>query len=817
MSPLSDRLPSAIRERVTVRDDRPLTVEGRDVVLYWMRTAVRGHENPALDAALAASAELGLPVLVYHGVSERYPYASDRLHAFILQGAQDVAVELAERGVAYALHVEREGHRGPHLRDLARRAALVVTEDMPVPPLVDWTRDLARSIDVPLWTVDTACVVPMSSVGRRPERAFAFRDATRRIRDARIAQPWTEAQVSRPAPDLASLGLPFEPVDTGAMDLDELLSACDIDHAVAPVHDTPGGSVAGYARFEQFLGRLRGYAKRRNDPLVDGVSRMSAYLHFGHVSPLRVARRVASIGGAGADKYLDELLVWRELAHAWCWHTADVHAADEAIPGWARQTLADHARDPRAELLDLETLARGRTGDALWDAAQRSLLRHGELHNNLRMTWGKALLGWTPDLEAAMERLADLNHRYALDGRDPSSYGGLWWCLGLFDRPFTPEQPVFGKVRERTTAVHAKRLDVERYASRVGRPIAPRLPRVLVIGAGLSGLACARALTDHGLEVVVVDKGRAAGGRMSTRRADAALRFDHGAQFFTARGESFRRHVGAWEERGVVARWEARFVTLERGELGPDPGNDARYVGTPSMSAVARHVASDLAVRSGTRVAELMRGADGRWIARDVDGNDIGSGFDLVVCALPAAQAAELLDRPAPALAQRARGVEIAPCIAAMVAFERPLDVAFDAAFVGGSAELSWLARDASKPGRDAACDSWVVHAGPEWSARCIEHEPAKLLEPLLDAFAVAVGRELPATVYDAVHRWRYALPTRPLDDRSVFDADLGLGLCGDWCGGPRVEGAWRSGTDLAGRILRRATLAPAAAPASSS
>ncbi|MBK8977053.1 MAG: NAD(P)-binding protein [Planctomycetes bacterium] len=777
-----------------------------------MRTAVRGHENPALDVALAIGARLGLPVLVYHALGERHPFASDRLHAFALQGARDAAAELATRGVRYALHVERAGHRGPHLRTLAERAALVVTEDMPVPPLRDWTARLAARAPGPVWTVDTACVVPMPLVARRPERAFAFRDATRVSRAERVLRPWPEP-VAAVVP-AAALELPFEPVDAATVDLDALLASCDIDHTVAPVRDTAGGSRAGYARFAEFLARLRAYARDRNDPLRDGVSRLSPYLHFGHVSPLRIAREVAAVGGAGADKFLDELLVWRELAYAWAARTADPHDPADALPAWALATLREHERDPRPALRSLETLARGRTGDALWDAAQRSLLRHGELHNNLRMTWGKALPEWTPDVATCMERLVELNHRYALDGRDPASYGGLWWCLGLFDRPFEPAQPVLGAVRPRPTEAHAGRLDVARYAARVDRPIAGRPLRALVVGAGIAGLACARALHDHGIDVLVADKGRGPGGRASTRRTDGGLWFDHGAQFFTARSEPFRRHVASWLEDGVVARWDARIVTLRDGRVEPDPRPGDRYVGTPGMSALAGHLGADLAVRQRVRVAALGRDG-GRWHATDGDGQAVDArGFDLVLCALPAPQAAELLAPIAPALAARARAVVLTPCVATMVAFAAPLAVPFDAAFVAGDPVLAWLARDSSKPGRAARPETFVLHATPEWSAG---HDGAidvaQLAAPSLDALARAQGGALPAVLHCDVHRWSFATPVEPLTDASLFDAAHGIGACGDWCGGPRVEGAWRSGCDLAGRVLRAATLTEPTGP----
>ncbi|MEJ2541447.1 MAG: FAD-dependent oxidoreductase, partial [Gemmatimonadota bacterium] len=644
-----------------------------EFVLYWMRTAVRAHDNPALEVALAEGRRMGLPVFVYHALSERYPYASDRHHRFILEGARDVAREMAERRIGYGFHLERPEHRGPHLVTLARRAGRVVTEDMPVAPLDRWTRKLARRSGREVWAVDSACLVPMRTVDRAATtRAFRFRKATRHARevalrdgapapvDSGVGAPGAVAGVAtEPGIPFVPAGLPFEPVSLPDADLAALIAACEIDHGVGPVPHTSGGSVAGYARWEAFRDQgLARYAGTRNNPLVPGVSRMSAYLHYGHVSPWRIAREAAAVGGKGGEKYLDELLVWRELAYAFCAHRPG-HDTVAALPDWARQTLAVHEDDPR-ERLSWETLARAETGDALWDAAQRSLLVHGELHNNVRMTWGKALLGWTRDAGEALERLVDLNHRFALDGRDPASFGGILWCLGQFDRPFTPERPVLGTVRSRSTETHARRLDVDEYRRRVEQPAWPGAPRVAVVGGGLSGLMAARTLRDHGLDVTVFDKGRRPGGRASTRE-HGATRFDHGAQYFTIRDRRMRPLLESWLQDGVVAEWPGRLVRYRDGRV-ESAREGARYVGVPGMIDLASHLSRELDVRRGVRVGSVERPEGwrdevppsagggpgngrnaaseraGRWLLRDESGGNLGR-FDEVVVALPPPQA----------------------------------------------------------------------------------------------------------------------------------------------------------------------------------
>lgn len=856
-------LPEHLSERVHVHSRAAPSDDGT-FVLYWMRTAVRGHENPALDTALRLAGDLGVGVLVYHALSERYPFASDRHHRFILDGARDVEEELADRGVPYAFHLQREGPepwcRAPHLKRLAGRATAVVTEDASWKPLRRWTDAVAGDADAPVLLVDTACVYPSRRVPRSAAgRAFRIRKAVSSEWDRRIAAGWSDA----PVPDTAwgsegphpsgsriaseAFDLPFRPMDFRDSDGQRLedgawhervsgwIARCHIDHSVPPIPGSPGGSRAGYARWTAFRDRgLNGYARTRNDALADGVSRMSPYLHYGQVSPLRIAREASRVGGKGAKKFLDELLVWRELAHAFCLHEPD-HDSVTALPEWAERTLAEHESDMRPRLLSWEELARAESGDPLWDAAQRSLLIHGELHNNVRMTWGKAVLRWTPDAAAALRMLLDLNHRYALDGRDPNSYGGILWCLGGLDRPFDPEKPIFGRVRPRSTEYHARRLDVDEYARRTGRAAVAKRPRVGIIGAGVAGLACANTLADQGWDVVVVDKGRRPGGRANTResRDDESRRFDHGAQYFTARDPRFRRHVTSWARQGWVDEWTADIARVRASgdtEMVAPGDDDPRWVAVPGMQALCDQLASGLDVRCGMRVSRIER--PDRWRLVTGEGESVDD-LDAVVVTAPPAQAAVLFDAlrdtpgerhtdsltgaDAAAWADEAREAEVAPTWAAMFEFdegEAPAGLTADAVLDDAGA-VSWAARDTSKPGRPGDAERWVVHGSSEFSARHLEDAATEVAGRLLQEFRALVEKiggsgNTPCVGtprWAAAHRWRYALvESGPGGDCRC--SGTGLAWAGDVfdaAGRARVEAAWLSGVAAAGRLMNRA------------
>ena len=319
-------------------------------------------------------------------------------------------------------------------------------------------------------------------------------------------------------------------------------------------------------------------------------------------------------------------------------------------------------------------------------------------------------------------------------------------------------------------------------------------PRVAIIGAGIAGLSCATHLVQHGCTVNLFDKSRGPSGRMSTRRGEG-WQCDHGAQYFTARSPEFRAEVARWEAAGAAASWPARLAVLGGHDArGPDAALQ-RFVGTPRMTAPARLLARQLSLATQTTISGLERDEAG-WRLASVEHGPLGQRFDSVVLAVPAPQAVPLLGA-APALAAIAAGARMRACWALMLRYAEPLALPFDAAFVN-SGPLRWVARDSSKPGRHAP-DTWLLHACAAWSEDRLEQAPETVATALLEAFA-AFGACAPDSW--SAHRWRYA-DTEPAIDRGhVLDAALGIGLCGDWLNGGKVEGAWLSGRALAAAML---------------
>lgn len=308
---------------------------------------------------------------------------------------------------------------------------------------------------------------------------------------------------------------------------------------------------------------------------------------------------------------------------------------------------------------------------------------------------------------------------------------------------------------------------------------------ILIIGGGMAGLSAAQALAHTGRRIVVLDKGRGPGGRMATRRMEVAgetLRFDHGAQYFTARDAAFRETIAAWESAGVVARW-------------PAAGEEA-WVGTPGMNACVKVLAEGLDVRWGLRAAHMQR-SGALWVVETEEGPRFTAPVALV--AVPPEQAAVLLADAAPTFAARAARVPSAPCWAVMAAFAAPLPLADT--FRSDTDPVSWAARNSAKPGRGGG-EAWVIHASPARSRELIDRPKGEVAETLLADFFAATGIAPAAPTHCDAHRWLYALPDARKGEGPLFDPDLKLGLAGDWLHSPRVEGAWLSGRAAAQAVL---------------
>ncbi len=484
------------RLRIRSVNDAPPRPQGK-YVLYWMIAARRTRWNFALERAVEWCRELDRPLLVLEALRCGYRWASDRFHRFVIDGMRDNARALAGTGVLYHPYLEPEEGAGKGLLEaLADGAAVVVTDEFPSFFLPRMVAAAGGKLPVRLEAVDGNGLLPLAAADKAYARAYDFRRFLQRELPPHLLE------MPRPDP-LAGARLPSRErlpagiagrwprasealLEGGGDGLAEL----PIDHDVAPV-DYRGGAAEGERVVERFLDeRLPRYAEGRNHPDEPVSSGLSPYLHFGHVSvhqvlaalaeredwtPDRLAHRADGKRtgwwgmGAAAESFLDELVTWREVGYNFSARRDDYHRYG-SLPDWALDTLEAHAADERPHLYRRAGFERAATHDEIWNAAQRQLLAEGRIHNYLRMLWGKKILHWTASPRRALELMIELNNKYAVDGRNPNSYSGIFWVLGRYDRAWGPERPVFGKVRYMSSRNTRRKLKLGAYLERWGEP-----------------------------------------------------------------------------------------------------------------------------------------------------------------------------------------------------------------------------------------------------------------------------------------------------------------------------------------------------------
>lgn len=445
-------------ERIHARNKKGINPKGK-FVLYWMQQAQRAEWNHALEYAITVANQHDAPTLVLFGLTDRYPEANARHYRFLLDGLQDVADMLRARGIGFAC---RRGEPDEVVVRAASDAIAVVADTGYMPVQKRWRQRVAREVPVLMIEVETDVIVPVEGVSNHEE--YAARTIRPKIH--RQLPRFLRAVGATPVRRTWRAPANFSNDWKNADDIFQSLE--NVDRSVSPVASLRGGLREARRQLRRFVERaLADYPEKRNEPAAGCRSGMSAYLHFGHVSPLEIAWTVEQSDAPRAAKeaFLEELIVRRELSMNLAHYRADCERYT-CVPEWARATLARHARDPRPYIYKEEDLERGATHDRYWNAAQMEMVRSGVMHNYMRMYWGKKIIEWTRSPEEAFEIALRLNNRYQMDGRDPNSCAGVAWCFGKHDRPWA-ERPVFGTVRYMSAGGLSRKFDIESYCAMV--------------------------------------------------------------------------------------------------------------------------------------------------------------------------------------------------------------------------------------------------------------------------------------------------------------------------------------------------------------
>lgn len=310
--------------------------------------------------------------------------------------------------------------------------------------------------------------------------------------------------------------------------------------------------------------------------------------------------------------------------------------------------------------------------------------------------------------------------------------------------------------------------------------------RVLVVGAGLSGLVAANELTAADAEVVVIDKGRSPGGRLATRRIGTAT-LDHGAQFFTVRTPALRHRVDDWAQRGVVAVWSHGFGA---------PEAHPRFVAPAGMNALALDLAVGLDVSSST-TALAVRPSGSQWQVVLTDGSVLKA--DRVVLTTPLPQSSALLIDAGIELDDRMMRTDYDRTIALLATLDRPPRIEAPGGVQRPNDDVGFVADNVAKG--LSASPAITLHASAAWSLANWDRGTAELLAALVELAGPWLGG---AAIGEAhVKKWRFATPRTVWPEQCWVSADGGIVLAGDAFDGPRIEGAHNSGLAAAQALLR--------------
>ncbi|RNC84767.1 MAG: hypothetical protein ED557_07255 [Balneola sp.] len=463
-------------------------------VLYWLQITRRFHYNYALEFAIAWANKLGKPLLVYEGLNIAYPWACDRFHKFMMEGMKENLDYAKSQGINFYSFVESEKGQGRGLfYKLAEEACMVISDEHPVFITRKHNESVSKKLDIPYITIDSNGLIPLGVTDKDPYSAYLFR----KVMQKHFIEAYTNPPKENPIRDLknkdkiilSSEFLNTYPAgDVLLEDIGKSISQFDIDHEILPI-GAKGTRKAALAKLDDFIvNSLFEYNEKRNHPDEQKTSGLSGWLHFGKISEYEIVKAVlekqpedwdiGSItrnggknsgffnGNSSIESFLDEVITWREVGFHYAHHRPD-YDKFESLPAWVQETMADHRDDKREHLYTFEEFEKSKTHDELWNAAQTQLREEGIIHNYLRMLWGKKVIEWTPDYRTALDYLIELNNKYAIDGRDPNSYSGIFWCLGRFDRAWQ-EREVFGKLRYMTSESTRKKVKLNQYLNKYG-------------------------------------------------------------------------------------------------------------------------------------------------------------------------------------------------------------------------------------------------------------------------------------------------------------------------------------------------------------
>ncbi|CAK9222586.1 unnamed protein product [Sphagnum troendelagicum] len=438
----------------------------------------RTRDNWALLHAISQARTKGVPVAVVFNLVDKFLDAKARHFGFMLRGLQVVEQNLKAVGIPFFIFRGKAEDTVPSFIERCN-ASLLVMDYSSLRIGRQWRKAVCQKVDsvVEVMEVDAHNVVPIWCASDKLE--YGARTIRTKIQ-RQLSEFLTEY------PILESSGKAWDSEPPPCIQWDSLIA--DVLREGAEVPEVSWCEPGEDAALEALMGKATGFVniriknyENRNDPSKPtGLSGLSPYLHYGHISAQRCAleaRKVRKMHPKAVDTFLEELIVRGGLAENFCHYQPNYDNLNGAW-SWARESLMIHATDKREVLYTYEELENAKTHDTLWNAAQLEMVYYGKMHGYMRMYWAKKILEWTTGPEEALATAIYLNDKYELDGRDPNGYVGCMWSIcGIHDQGWK-ERPVFGKIRYMNLAGCKRKFNVDGYIMNVNQMVAKTKKRL---------------------------------------------------------------------------------------------------------------------------------------------------------------------------------------------------------------------------------------------------------------------------------------------------------------------------------------------------
>lgn len=449
-----------LKDRVKILNDNKIIKEN-DYITYWMQASQRVSYNHALYKAIDMSNSMNKPLIVCFVITDSFPEANARHYHFMLQGLLEVKKSLESLGIPMII---RKGSIEKNIINISEKSCCLITDRGYLNVQKKWRKNIAKNINCQMIQVESDVVVPVEMASNKEEyAAYTLRKKiSPQIEDYLI--PFTLPTFDNKHMKNVTLEIESVTID----DTKAFINSLDIDQSVKKSVHFEGGYSKAKTLLNNFIqDKLSDYSENSNDPSKNVTSNMSPYLHFGQISPIEIAFEIKNSQKNGQEDYLEQLIVRRELAINFIYYNENYNKSlDSFLHDWVLKTMDEHIDDSREYIYSVDDFEAANTHDHYWNAAQIELVKTGDMHNYMRMYWGKKVIEWSDSYQKAFDTLVYLNNKYALDGRDPNSFTGIAWCFGKHDRAWT-ERPIFGKLRYMNANGLQRKFNIDAYVKRI--------------------------------------------------------------------------------------------------------------------------------------------------------------------------------------------------------------------------------------------------------------------------------------------------------------------------------------------------------------